>query len=77
MRIATVVLPVPGLPVKRHVQRLGISAPAGRIRRRSLSITSSAAMSRMRVLDRCEPDEFAVELVEDGLDLALGQHVGD
>src|SRR3979411_1644237 len=48
MRSATVVLPVPGLPVKLMC-RLGACAARPRFVR-SLSITSSAGMSRMRAL---------------------------
>src|SRR5438874_8896247 len=48
MRSATVVLPVPGLPVKLMC-RLGACACSPRFMR-SLSITSNAPMSRMRAL---------------------------
>src|SRR5207302_1893350 len=50
---ATVVLPVPGLPVKLMC-RLGAWASSPRFMR-SLSITSSAAMSRMRALTGASP----------------------
>src|SRR5450755_656074 len=53
MRIATVVLPVPGLPVKLMCSE-GFSAARPRFRR-SLSITSSAAISRMRCLTGARP----------------------
>src|SRR5882762_5890821 len=53
MRSATVVLPVPGLPVKLMC-RLGACADRPRFMR-SLSITSSAAMSRMRALIGVRP----------------------
>src|SRR6266404_4945543 len=53
MRSATVVLPVPGLPVKLMC-RLGACACSPRFMR-SLSITSSAAMSRMRALIGVRP----------------------
>jgi hypothetical protein len=53
MRIATVVLPVPGLPVK-HMCSEGDCAARPRLAR-SLSITSSAAMSRMRCLTGASP----------------------
>src|ERR1700680_3863282 len=53
MRSATVVLPVPGLPVKL-MWRLGACACSPRFMR-SLSITSSAAMSRMRALIGVRP----------------------
>src|SRR5437588_239495 len=53
MRSATVVLPVPGLPVKLMC-RLGAWASSPRFMR-SLSITSSAAMSRMRALTGASP----------------------
>src|ERR1700722_1354263 len=53
MRRATVVLPVPGLPVK-DMCRLGASASSPRFMR-SLSITSNAAMSRMRLLTGASP----------------------
>jgi hypothetical protein len=43
---------------------------------RSLSITSSAAMSRMRLLDRRQPDQVALEFVDDTARLALRQHLG-
>ena len=49
MRRATVVLPVPGLPVKLMCSD-GPRARPARPRARSRSITSSAAISRMRVL---------------------------
>src|SRR2546421_594648 len=53
MRSATVVLPVPGLPVKLMC-RLGACACSPRFMR-SLSITSNAAMSRMRALIGVRP----------------------
>src|SRR3984885_12985179 len=53
MRSATVVLPVPGLPVKLMC-RLGACAARPRFMR-SLSMTSSAAMSRMRALIGANP----------------------
>ena len=53
MRSATVVLPVPGLPVK-DMCRLGACACRPRFMR-SLSITRSAAMSRMRALMGASP----------------------
>src|ERR1700722_13755069 len=53
MRSATVVLPVPGLPVK-DMCRLGACACSPRFMR-SLSITRSAAMSRMRALMGASP----------------------
>src|SRR6266576_5590473 len=53
MRSATVVLPVPGLPVKLMC-RLGACACNPRFMR-SLSITSNAAMSRMRALIGVRP----------------------
>src|SRR5260370_19684841 len=53
MRSATVVLPVPGLPVKL-MWRLGACACSPRSMR-SLSITRSAAMSRMRALIGARP----------------------
>ena len=53
MRSATVVLPVPGLPVK-DMCRLGACACSPRFMR-SLSITSSAAISRMRALIGASP----------------------
>ena len=53
MRSATVVLPVPGLPLK-HMCRLGDWLASPRLRR-SLSITSRAAMSRMRALTGLRP----------------------
>src|SRR6266436_419226 len=53
MRSATVVLPVPGLPVKLMC-RLGACAERPRFMR-SLSITRSAAMSRMRALIGVRP----------------------
>src|SRR5580658_1514338 len=53
MRSATVVLPVPGLPVKL-ICRLGACAARPRLVR-SLSITNSAAMSRMRALTGASP----------------------
>ena len=53
MRMATVVLPVPGLPVK-HMCRLGGLAVSPRFMR-NLSMTSSAAMSRMRALTGASP----------------------
>jgi len=53
MRIATVVLPVPGLPVK-HMCSVGVSeASANCLRKRSTK--SSAAISRMRVLTGLSP----------------------
>ena len=66
MRSATVVLPVPGLPVKGHVQRR-------RIRRQAELLAGPLDEQQRRdvadaVLDRREPDELAVELVE---------HLGD
>ena len=62
MRSATVVLPVPGLPVKLMCSEgREDSSPASR---RSRSITSSAAISRIRVLTGCERDEVVVELGE-------------
>ncbi len=57
MRMATVVLPVPGLPVKLMC-RLGPepAGPAASPRfRRSLSTTNRAAMSRMRCLTGARP----------------------
>src|SRR6266404_2061011 len=53
MRSATVVLPVPGLPVMLMCRR-GACACSPRFMR-SLSITSSAAMSRMRALIGVRP----------------------
>src|ERR1700682_1265381 len=53
MRSATVVLPVPGLPVK-DMCRLGACACNPRFMR-SLSITSSAAISRIRALIGASP----------------------
>src|SRR6202158_3570536 len=53
MRMATVVLPVPGLPVK-DMCKLGACACSPRFMR-SLSITSSAAISRIRALTGASP----------------------
>ena len=61
MRSATVVLPVPGLPVKLMCSVGGVVCQAHALARASTS--SSAAISRMRVLDRREADQLAVELV--------------
>ena len=74
MRSATVVLPVPGLPVK-----LMCSEGRDEIRpssRRSRSITSSAAISRMRVFTGSERDQILVELGEHLLDVALRRRHG-
>ena len=53
MRMATVVLPVPGLPVK-HMCSEGF-APATPSAARALSTTSSEAISRMRVFTGTRP----------------------
>src|ERR1019366_7419670 len=57
MRIATVVLPVPGLPVKHMCSDGGVDCKP--FARRSLSISSSAAMSRMRPLTGASPTSSA------------------
>ena len=57
MRMATVVLPVPGLPLK-HMCKLGAWLVSPRLMR-SLSMTSSAAMSRMRALTGTSPTRSA------------------
>ena len=62
MRSATVVLPVPGLPVKLMCSVGGSWARPSAARARSTS--SSAAISRMRRLDRRQADQLAVELVQ-------------
>ena len=53
IRLATVVLPVPGLPLK-HICRLGAWLVRPRFTR-SLSMTSSAAISRIRALTGTRP----------------------
>ncbi len=65
MRSATVVLPVPGLPVKLMCSD---GAPAAScMSRRTLSTTSSEAISRMRFLTGARPISSRIELVEHGL----------
>ena len=60
MRIATVVLPVPGLPVK-HMCSDG-ACDCNPCSARNLSMSSSAAMSRMRLLTGARPINSASSL---------------
>ncbi len=75
MRVATVVLPVPGLPVK-----LMCSVGASDVRpnfARTRSTSSSAAISRMRLLDRREADQLVVELLQHRPDAGLRELPGE
>ena len=67
--IATVVLPVPGLPVNDMCS--DGRSEARPTSARSRSISSSAAISRIRVLTGSERDQLAVELVEHLEDVRL------
>ena len=66
MRSATVVLPVPGLPVK-FMCSVGVSWTRPKLRRRAFDQQQRRDLADA-LLDRLQADEFAVELVEHLLD---------
>ena len=74
MRSATVVLPVPGLPVKLMCSDGRVQARPSSRRRRST--TSSAAISRMRVLTGSSATRSASICASTRLDVAGGRRVG-
>ena len=75
MRSATVVFPVPGLPVKLMCSEGRAQArPCSRRRR---SMTSSAAISRMRVFTGSSATRSASICASTRLDVAGGGRVGD
>ena len=67
MRNATVVLPVPGLPVK-HMCRVGAPARQPHALAQAIHEQERGDLADAR-LHRDEPDQLAVELVEEFLDV--------
>ena len=72
MRIATVVLPVPGLPVK-HMCRTGSLRLQAQIHAQPVDHQQRGDVADA-ALDRLQPDQIAIELVHHRADLALRQH---
>ena len=75
MRTATVVLPVPGLPVKLMCKVGACEASPNFDRTRSTS--RSAAISRMRCLTGARPNELVVELLKHRTDARLRELFGE
>ena len=73
MRSATVVLPVPGLPVN-HMCRLGACACKPEIHAQLVDHQQRRDIADAR-LDRRQPDQIALQLVDDRAGLALRQHL--
>ena len=77
MRIATVVLPVPGLPVKLMCRlAAGLRRPQAEVQAQLVDHQQRRDVADA-LLDRRQADQVAVEFVHHRLDLALRQHLGD